>query len=101
VTEDEVEALAEVLSWASGEMTRWSETANEDHNRWSWRGDRHGKGARAEYRRQARLVLAEGWARDAGLVAEVVALCDPWVQNTTLAGDLARRICAALAGDTE
>lgn len=47
------DVLAEWLSWTSGEMTRYSPTAHEDHNRWSWRGDGHGDAIREQFRQQA------------------------------------------------
>lgn len=72
------EALAEALSWTSGEMTRWSESAHPDHNRWSWRGDGHGEARREEFRAQADALLASGavvavedLAADEELVVEV------------------------------
>lgn len=52
------EVLAEALSWTSGEMTRYSETAHPDHNRWSWRGDGHGDAIRDQFREQARHLAA-------------------------------------------
>jgi hypothetical protein len=54
------EALAEALSWTSGEMTRWSESAHPDHNRWSWRGDGHDEARREEFRAQADALLQIG-----------------------------------------
>jgi hypothetical protein len=62
MSEQEVEELAEKLSWTSGEMTRYSESAVDDHNRWSWRGDGrrdgHGETIREQFRKQARLMLS-------------------------------------------
>ena len=51
------EDLAEALSWTSGEMTRWSETAHLDHNRWSWRGDGHGEYLREHFRDMAYVLM--------------------------------------------
>lgn len=48
-----VEVLAETLSWASGDFTRYSPDAVDDHNRWSWRGDGHGQAMREEVTKQA------------------------------------------------
>ncbi len=39
---EHVETLAELLSWTSGEFTRYDDHAHPDHNRWSWQGDGHG-----------------------------------------------------------
>lgn len=64
LSEEEREALAEVLSWASGEMTRYNDAAHPDHNRWSWRGDGHGEAIRAEFLRNADAILASDWLAD-------------------------------------
>ena len=48
------DVVAERLSWEGGEMTRWSETAHEDHNRWSWPRGAHAAVMREEYLRMAR-----------------------------------------------
>lgn len=60
---DDREALAEVLSWASGEFTRYAADAHPDHNRWSWRGDGHGSVLRDAFRTQAEAVVAAGFRR--------------------------------------
>ena len=54
------EALAELLSWTSGEFTRYREDAHPDHNRWSWRGDGHGSVIRDQFREQADRLLSQG-----------------------------------------
>jgi hypothetical protein len=68
-TDTQVDTLAELLSWTSGEFTRYSPDAHPDHNRWSWRGDGHGGKVRDEFRAQARLLLGEGVA--VGVVGRV------------------------------
>ena len=57
---DVVERAAEVLSWSSGEFTRYNPDAIADHNRWSWRGDGHGEVLRETFRQQARDLAAAG-----------------------------------------
>jgi len=52
------EAMAELLSWSSGEFPRYSPDAHPDHNRWSWRGDGLGDVGRAVFHKQADDVLA-------------------------------------------
>lgn len=83
------EAVAEVLSWASGEMTRYSETAHPDHNRWSWRGDGHGEARREAFRAQADTLapLLARWLAEARGEDRVVSVrhesdCD-WVTNNS------------------
>ena len=58
--ETDREALAELLSWTSGDMTRYSDTAHPDHNRWSWRGTGHGRVVREEFLAQANDLLDTG-----------------------------------------
>lgn len=55
-----VDRLAELLSWTSGEFTRYSQAAHPDHNRWSWHGDGHGEVMREIFREQARALMAAG-----------------------------------------
>lgn len=74
------EQLAEALSWSSGEMTRWSEDAVPDHNRWSWRGDGHDAAFRQQFWDQADALLGAGVSvllvsRDA--LAKALAVADP------------------------
>lgn len=57
-TDERVERLAEILSWAGGEMTRYSPDASPDHNRWSWRGDGHGEWWWGHFRDIAATILA-------------------------------------------
>lgn len=71
------DAVAERLSWEGGEMTRWSETAHEDHNRWSWRGDGHGAVMREEYLRMARGAVDAVLSALDGLGASARAEVDP------------------------
>lgn len=69
----DVEALAEFLSWAGGDFTRWDADAHPDHNHWSWRGDGHGDAMREVFREEARAILASDWlaARDAEVARAV------------------------------
>lgn len=67
-------ALAEALSWTSGEMTRYSDTAHPDHNRWSWRGDGHGDKARQDFLDQADALIASGAVVDVDTLADDKAL---------------------------
>lgn len=56
LTDEDREALAEVLSVVAGDFTRYSPDAHPDHNRWSWRGDGHGSSMREDvYRSVAQL----------------------------------------------
>jgi hypothetical protein len=55
--DERIEALAECLSWTTGEFTRYDPDAHPDHNRWSWQGDGHGDEARDEFRDMALEVL--------------------------------------------
>ncbi len=57
-TDERVERLAEILSWAGGEMTRYGPDASPDHNRWSWHGDGHGEWWWDHFRDIAATVLA-------------------------------------------
>lgn len=76
--------IAEVLSWTSGEMTRYADDAHLDHNRWSWRGDGHGEALREEFRRQADALLAAG----IGVVAEAWDEAIATVERQTNLADL-------------
>lgn len=57
---EQIETLAALLSWTSGEFTRHLPDAHPDHNRWSWQGDGHGDVIRDQFRDQAALLLANG-----------------------------------------
>lgn len=59
LTNVEVEELAELLSWTSGEMTKYDPDAHPDHNRWSWHGDGHSPAFRKQYIEQAKLMIRE------------------------------------------
>lgn len=60
MTQSEVEELAELLSWTSGEFTRYDPDAHRDHNRWSWQGDGHDETLKQQFREQAKLLILEG-----------------------------------------